>query len=527
MIAPLSPRGLSRLLATSGLIVLAGTPAWAQAPQSSDEKLPARLPTVTIQGQDLSTQGTAAAGRVTPQRGGWDTNVRLPEPSARRATSEENRTLMVGVTPTTVESPAPLLQIQMPYTSVTGGWGPLLQYRAGLYDARWWGPVLGLTELEGLAGWGWSGWQARTWLDWPEILKAGGSGEGFSWQTGGLTGGQNAYSVALDSNISTQWGATLRYDRGLAQASGQPDLYTQNTSLDLHWHPTSTGGDHQLKVDVIAQQRIWGIQNGPEGYVRLSDYWSLSEQLELEGSLGGGFWGREPIIDPAFTFHYRPSVLTHLFVGLKTKSELPNFQALYLRRPATAAADDLQAERIQGLAQLGGSHRLTERLWLRSTLDLRRSLRYVYWNDSEADGLWKPVNADTEQWSPSIDAQLQMQWLPNFQQNLQASVLTAWPLGYSEFRAGTKLEGTLPGPAAPITCAASLYARRANLVDAQTRGGGVANGVFAETDIRYPLSKDVQMSLRIADVPLILEQASAKNYFAPVPLFTLNLQYQF
>lgn len=527
MNAPGYQRTVRLLLAGCVAWALTTGPAFAQAATSSDEKLPAQLPTVTIQGRDLSNQGTPAAGRITPQRGGWDTNVRLPEPSARRATAEENRALMVGVTPTTVESPLPLPETRMPYTSVTGGWGPLLQYRAGLYDARWWGPVLGLTELEGLSGWGWSGWQARTWLDWPEILKAGGSGEGFSWQTGGLSGGQNAYSVALDTQVSQQWGATLRYDRGLAQATGQTDLYTQNTSLDLHWRPNPTSADHQLKFDVVAQQRIWGIQNGPEGYVRLSDYWSLSEQLELEGSLGGGYWGREPIVDPAFTFHYRPTVLTHLFAGLKTKSELPNFQALYLRRPATAAADDLQAERIQGLAQMGGSHRLTERIWLRSTLDLRRSLRYVYWNDPEADGLWKPVNADIEQWSPSLDAQVQVQWLPNFQQNLQASVLTAWPLGYSEFRAGTKVEGSLPGPAAPITCTASVHARRANLVDAQIQGGGVANGVFAETDIRYPLSRDVQISLRMADVPLILEQANAKNYFAPVPLLTLNLQYQF
>jgi hypothetical protein len=243
--------------------------------------------------------------------------------------------------------------------------------------------------------------------------------------------------------------------------------------------------------------------------------------------LGGGYWGREPIVDPAFTFHYRPSALTHLFAGLKAKSELPNFQALYLRRPATAAADDLQAERIQGLAQLGGSHRITERVWLRSSLDLRRSLRYVYWSDPESDGLWKPLNADTEQWSPAAEAQVQIQWLPNFQQNLQAAMLTTWPLGYSELRAGTKIEGTLPGPAAPMTCSGAISARRANLVNAQILGGGTANGLFAETDIRYPLSRDVQISLRIADVPLILEQANARNYFAPVPLLTLNLQYQF
>ncbi|MEB3285640.1 MAG: hypothetical protein VKN33_10180 [Candidatus Sericytochromatia bacterium] len=501
--------------------------AWAQEEPTSDEKLPAQLPTVTIQGQDLSERATPASGRVTPQRGGWDTNVRLPEPAARRATSEENRSLMVGVTPTTVEPPQALPETRMPYTAVTGGWGPLLQYRAGLYDARWWGPVLGLTELEGLSGWGWSGWQARQWLDWPGVLKAGGSGEGFLWQTGDKSGGQSAYSVALNSSFSPQWGATLHYDRGLAQANGEPDLYAQNTALNLNWAPPSLRSQHQLKVEMIAQQRIWGIQNGPEGYARLSDFWSLSEQVELEGSIGGGYWGREPIFDPAFTFHYRPSILTHLFAGLRAKSELPNFQTLYLRRPATAAALDLQSERIQGLAQAGGSHRLTERIWLRSTLELRRSLRYVYWNDSDSDGLWKPVNADIEQWSPSADAQIQIQWLPNFQQNLQAAVLTTWPLGYSELRGGTTIEGTLPGPDAAITCAGSLHARRAALVSAQVPGGGVANGIFAEADLRYPVSPDVQMSLRIADVPLILEQANAKNYFAPVPLLTLNLQYQF
>ncbi|MEB3195837.1 MAG: hypothetical protein VKP62_01400 [Candidatus Sericytochromatia bacterium] len=517
-------RLLSCLAWLPGLLVMA-TPALAEA-EGGDEKLPAQLPTVTIQGKDLSQQEGDANLRIAPQLGQWNSRVTIPETPQRRATAEDNRTLMVGVTPTTVEPPTPLPTAQMPYTSVMGGWGPLLQYRAGVYDARWWGPAMGVTEIEGRAGWGWSGWQAREWLDWPGVARAGGNGEGFFWQAGGKEGRQNAYGLTLDLGPKRPWGASLRYERGAAEGASQ-SLYTQRAAAVANWRPQLGGKDHRSELDLTLQHRIWGKQDGAEGYVRFSDVWTLSDHLELEGALGGGYWGREPILDPSVLFHLRPSVLTHLFVGLKARSELPDFEALYLRRPATAANDDLQAERVQGWAQLGGSHRLTDQVWAHISGDLRQSKRLIFWSDKDGDGLWQPANNADDQWTQVLDGRLQINWLPGLQQNIKALVRSTQPLGFSELRLATNAEGSLPGPAAPIAYSVSLDHRQAQLSTEQIQGGGLANGLFAEADLRYPLSQDLHLGLRIADVPLILNQPSAPNYFAPTPLLTGHVQYLF
>jgi hypothetical protein len=504
-----------------------GLPVQAQEASGREEKLPVQLPTVTVQGDDRSRPDAGGAGRVTPTGDARESRVRLPDPAQRRATAEEAKGLMASVTPSTVEAPAPLPSPRMPFTSVTGGWGPILQYRAGLYDARWLGPVLALSELESQAGMGWVGLRGREWLDWPGVGRLGGLGETFGWELDGLKGGQSAWAAAVDLGQSSTWTGTLRHDRGAMSVSGAQELLVARTGAHTEWRPTGLAADHQPLVTLTAQHRVWGRQQGPEAYIRLADHWTLTDHLAMEWGLGGGYWGREPILDPAFTFHYRPTVLTHMFAGLKAQSELPDFDGLYMRRPAAAPNDDLAAERVEGWAELGGSHRFSERLWARVTGELRRSWRHVYWADLESDGLWMPLNAPGEQWSPRLDAQLQLEWQPRLQQTLRYRGRTTQPLGTVEHRLSTGLEASLPGPAAPISVSAALTWQQATLTPLQLPGGGTAAGLFAEADMRYPLTPDLALGLRAADLPLVLQQATARNYFAPAPLLTAYAQYLF
>lgn len=523
------------------LLAVSAAPAMAQAAGSSsgtgterDEKLPAQLPSVTIQGEDLSTQGRTGTGRVVPTGSAAGSGVRLPDPGQRRATSEDNRALMVGVTPTTVEVPAALPPTRLPYTSVLGGWGPITQYRAGLYDARLWGPALGVTELDGRGGWGWSGWRAKEWIDWTGVGRLGLTGNGFLWEApapaapaGTVSGGQNLFGLDLEYGESAELTAAAAYRRGTASANALPSLFTDRTSASVAWRP-QVGPEHAPGIDATAQTRTWGKQAGAEGYVRGSNTWSLSDQIQLAGSLGGGYWGREAILDPAASFHYRPASASHLYAGLKTASELPDFEQLYLRRPATAPNDDLQSERVEGWAQLGASQRLNDMVWGRVSADLRRSWRHIYWADLDADGLWAPANAAGEQWTPIGEGRLQVQWLPNLQQDAHYRFTGVYPLGSTEHRVGTTLEGDFGGPGnPPIGVAIGAEARVANLSGLQVTGGAGATGVFAEADLRYGLTPDLTLSLSAADVPLALLQPGAKNYFAPAPLLTLNAQYTF
>ncbi|MEB3329656.1 MAG: hypothetical protein VKQ33_10530 [Candidatus Sericytochromatia bacterium] len=522
MIRLLHPRiALALVAATLAL------PAQAQEPAPGEGKQPVQLPTVTVQGDDRSRPDASGAGRVTPASDTRESSVRLPDPAQRRATAEEAKGLMVSVTPSTVEPPPPLPLPRLPFTSVTGGWGPVLQYRAGLYDARWLGPVLALSELESQAGLGWVGLRGREWLDWPGVGRVGGLGETFGWELEGLRGGQSAWAAAVDLGHSSTWTGTLRHDRGAVSVAGAQDLLVARTGAHTEWRPSGLASDHQPLVTLTAQHRVWGRQQGPEAYLRLADHWTLTDHLAMEWGLGGGYWGREPILDPAFTFHYRPSVLTHVFAGLRAASELPDFDGLYLRRPAAGPNDDLAAERVEGWAELGGSHRFSERLWARVTADLRRSWRHVYWADPEADGLWVPLNAPGEQWSPRLDAQLQLEWQPHVQQTLRYRGRTTLPLGTTEHRLSTGVEAALPGPTAPISASAHLTWQRATLAPVQVPGGAAATGLFAEADLRYPLTPDLGIGLRAADLPLLLQQPDARNYFAPAPLLTAYAQYLF
>ncbi len=535
--SPVFQRSAAASLACAAALAVLTGPALAQSSGAGgsgserDEKLPAQLPSVTIQGEDLSTQGRTTTGRVTPTGSAAGGGVRLPDPAQRRATSEDNRALMVGVTPTTVEPTAALPGSRLPYTAVLGGWGPLTQYRAGLYDARLWGPALGITEVDGRAGWGWSGWRAKEWLEWTGVGRLGVAGQGFLWETPGtagtLTGGQNGLSVNAEYGESGELTAGVGYDRGQASATGKPDLLVNRTAVRGQWRPAA-GADHQPKLEATGQHRVWGRQAGPEGYARVSDFWSLSDQVQLEGSLGGGYWGREPILDPGLTFHYRPAGSSHLFAGLRTASELPDFAALYLRRPATAPFDDLQAERVEGWASVGGSHRLTEQVWGRLAVDLRRSWRHIFWTDLDGDGLWQPTNAAGEQWSPMAEGRLQVQWLPVLQQELKYRWAGAFPLGVTEHRVGTTLEGEFGGAGlVPIGLSLGAEGRVATLSSQQVIGGATATGVFAEADLRFALTPDLSLGLSAADVPLALAQPQARNYFAPAPLLTIHAQYQF
>lgn len=532
---PVMRRSAAAALACAAALAALAAPALAQSSGSGgsgaerDEKLPAQLPSVTIQGEDLSSQGRNATGRVAPTGSAAGGGVRLPEPAQRRATSEDNRALMVGVTPTTVEAAPAMPPARLPYTAVLGGWGPVTQYRAGLYDARRWGPALGITEIDGRAGWGWSGWRAKEWIDWAGVGRLGASGQGFLWEAPGaagpLRGGQNHFGFTAESDQVGGFVAGVGYDRGQASAAGLPDLLTARTAVRGAWQPAS-GPDHQPKIEATGQHRVWGRQAGPEGYLRASDFWSLSDQVQLEGSLGGGYWGREPILDPGFTFHYRPATASHLFLGLKTASELPDFEALYLRRPAAAPYDDLQAERVEGWASLGGSQRLTEQVWGRLAVDLRRSWRHVYWTDLDADGLWAPANAAGEQWGPMAEGRLQVQWLPVLQQDLRYRWAGTFPLGATEHRVGTIFEGDFGG-SLPIGLSLGAEGRLASLSAQQVAGGATATGVFAEADLRFAVTPDLSLGLTAADVPLALAQPQARNYFAPAPLLTIHAQYQF
>lgn len=516
------------------LLAIAATPSLAaDGKPDPDDKLPAQLPSVTIQGEDLSSPGKDGQGKLAPTGPANVQRVRLPEPAQRRATSEGNRALMVSVTPSTLEGQNALPQAVMPYTSVLGGYGPPAQFRVGLYDARLWGPAVGITEVDGRSGIDWSGWRGKEWIDWAGVGRLNLEGQGFAWTRGALQGGQSFLAAGAEHGESEDFLARFDLQRGslgtgLAAASPiAPGGMTTMLARGFVQVRPAAVGDHQPTLQLTAQHRTWGTLSGPEAYALASDFWSLSDAVQLEAGLGGGYWGLEPILDPRVAFHYRPQASTHLFAGLRTQSELPDFTSLYLRRPASQANAALRAERIEGLAELGGSHRVSESLWASLSGALRRSHRHIYWADPTGIGLWTPLNAASEQWSPSADGRLQMQWLPNISQSLGYRFNTVQPLGFTEQRLGTSVDGRFMDQ--KLGVGLGLEGRWAALSSQQMPGGGNGFGVFAEAELEYVLTKDVSVSFSATDVPLALTQPghAGANYFVPIPLLSANVQYQF
>lgn len=527
----MSARSLTLSLATALAALAAGGAALpamaAEAPKPAaspdgDEKLPAQLPSVTIQGQDLSSAGDRG-NKLAPTSPTSASRVRLPEPPQTRATRENNRQLMVNVTPTTLEAPPALPPARLPYTQLLAGYGPITQYRLGLYDARTWGPVLGLTDLGGHAGWQWSGWRAEENLDWKGIGRANLRATGYGWSPAGASGNQTFFAGSLDHDEGTDWSAGLDLDRGQANTTGAASLLTSTARLRGRWRPT-TGNEHQPQFDLTGQQRQWGVQNGPEGYFQMQDFWSLSDQVQLQGGLGGGYWGREPILDPMAAFHYRPTPATHLYASLKTATEVPDFESLYLERAYTGAAMDLQSERVEGWAQVGGSHRLTDALWGALDLGFRRSFRHIYWADPQGTGLWTPMNAAGEQWNPTAALRAQYQWTDGAMVEVGYSGSTVFPLDTTEHALSGRVDVSLLEKR--LTASIGADAKLAVLSATQLPGGGSASGVFAKAQLTYRLTENLNLGLHASDVPLILDRTGT-SYFAPNPWLTLDAQYQF
>ncbi|HEY9721883.1 MAG TPA: hypothetical protein V6D47_07700 [Oscillatoriaceae cyanobacterium] len=516
-------------LALASLLLLVN-PALAQqasgdnTPDTGD-KLPAQLPSVTVQGEDHSTAGDDH-GKVAPMAGVDASPVKLPDPLARRATSEGNAALMVDVTPSTLLPAAPLPQPRMPYTSIAGAYGPVSQYQLDLYDSRFWGPALGITQLGGHAGWGWSDWSGQEALDWTNIGRLDARGDGFAWNQGALKGSQLYWHAGLEHGDSETFLMGVDADRGYL---GDGSTLLAGNGLAAHYgaraqYRPAPAGDHQFQLEGQAQYRAWGNQAGPEGYAKVSDFWSLSNQVQFEGALGGGYWGFEPVADPMVAFHYRPRPDTHFFTSLQSETELPNFADLYLRRAAAAPNPNLQAERVDGWGQLGASQRLTDALWGIVGLNLKHSLRHIYWADTTGSGLWTPVNASDVEWLPGAFGRLQIQWAPGISQQLAYGFDSAFPLGAMQHDLSTTLDGTLLDQRLELKV--GLDGRMVTLSTSQSPGGGFGEALYAELGGSYALSSDWRLGLQATDVPLLLHQPAA-DYFMPLPLVSAKLQYEF
>jgi hypothetical protein len=198
-----------------------------------------------------------------------------------------------------------------------------------------------------------------------------------------------------------------------------------------------------------------------------------------------------------------------------------------MRRPASQANTALASERVEGLAELGGSHRLTEVVWGSLNAGLRRSFRHIYWADPTASGLWTPLNAAGEQWSPTADGRLQLQWLPTLTQEVGYRWMGTYPLGTSEHRLGTSFDARFLDQ--ELGLGLGVEGRYDVLSIQQLPGGGSGYGVFGEAEVSYALTRDLSLSFTAADVPLALVQPGrpTSNYSVPIPLLTVNAQYQF
>lgn len=486
----------------------------------------APLPEVSVEGQDKSGNGPDPRAKVLAGASGASgAGVRVPGAEERRATAENGASLLVNVTPTTLQSPPPPPETRLPFTRLTAGYFPMTMGRVGLLDVRELAPGALLdTELAGRSGLGF--WDARGTL----ALAAGALGRGrlglagLGWQAAPALAGQ-AGEATLDLDWGTDEGGltgTLFGSASSLFASAPADALRAGASGRAR---LLADGFQTLTLEATAQARQWGANRGPEGYARLDDRLALGEAFALEVGLGGGWWGFEPILDPRLALDWRPAPGTDVRLEGRARTDLPDFDAL-LWRPAVAGNAALAAERHAGLGSFRLQQRFGEHLWGAATLTGSQLLRAIVLTDAAGSGLWTPVNLGAPQLAASARLELKRQAEDPWAPALAYEADTLQPYGQTRQRAEATLEGSfLDGR---LGVGAGLAGKLDALAGAQTLAGvsRTGSGLFAGASLRYALTDALTLAFAASDVPLALNQPAA-NYYAPLPILTVHALYQF
>lgn len=475
------------------------TPAWA-APSPAAEKLDAPLPSIHVTGTARSGLW-GGEGRVQPEA--WASAVaQLPLLAPRRATREDTGLLGVEVTPSTL-GPLPLPGPGPSFTQLQVGYLPQRLGQGSLWDARPWGPGWG--TLWGGARLGADWWQGAGQLAWhlPDRFRVEAEG-GHLRVEQALAGSQGTWGRgALGGSLDTwgQWQVLGQGGRLLPfgapwTAPPKPGSPWDAGRAQARWRgqwPLAEG--HALEAEGTAQWRQWGQQSGPEAYLRVQDSWQVAKDWHLDLGLGGGQWGFEPILDPSLSLRQDLSPQLSWGLGARTRSRLPDEVLLLRDRQGVSPSWQLGAERAEGEGELSLEGAPWPGWTWSAQLGLHRTHRLWVWAQEPAEGRWRLSSLASLQWGPQGQAELAWSPSAHWQLALAYRGRAAWPSAWSSQAASLSAKGAQGA----LTWRLGTGWRMEQLIAQQVSGGGLAQGLTGEGELRWALTPSWELVGELRD----------------------------
>ncbi len=520
------------------LALVTPMPAFALAPDGkrpektpagkAADKLPVDLPSVTIRGEDESAAPLRGGVKLAP----LDPRAPLSQlPGAPNAKEPGALELAIeNLLPRLVPENAPLPVPRTEWTELRLGVGSL--YDLGFFHGREVASAVTESQLAIDSALPWL--RARVGIDATWNLATAGLGMRHYHED--VPGGDRLLVQSLD--LAGNWQrddldtvGALEFGRLLAPASNSNGLvfdqgtWTRALEAGAFWKP-QLHPNHVSEFAAKLAHRETDRRSDATFYLETRDHWTLDPQWSLEAGIGGGLYVGMPVLDPMARVSYRPDDPTEISFGLKSDSDLPAFEKLYLSRRLSAGNGGLLPQRSHVVASLSGSHRLTDLWYATAELDYQRIDRFIYWDDSDQDALWRPANAALNEtqnvWGGALSARYQIGAIGS--QRFHYRIRSSQPLGLLLQEAGAVHQRTL------IPDRLSMEAGAAIAIDqlGAAQVNSVASGwqFLANASLNYRFSDRVGLYAKLQDLPLAARQPSA-NYYAPFGLALVGATVEF
>lgn len=503
-------------------------PAKEPPASATMDKLPVDLPSVIIRGEDETTAPLKGGSKLMPvdPRAPLSRLPAAPNAKAPGTLEQAIQPVESTLSPQAEVMPTP----RDTWTELQLGIGSL--YELGVFHGR---EIAGaVTESQVFVDSAMPWTRARLGIDatWNQAT----AGLGLRHYLEAVPGGEQLMVQSLDLGGSWQRDdlltegtieagrvlAPTNYNNGIPQ---DEDTWTRALEAGALWKP-QLHPDHVMEVSATLGHRETDRRSDPTVYLRAFDHWVISPRWSVEAGLGGGLYVGMPVFDPSARVSYRPDDPTEISFGLSSASDLPSFEDLYLTRRLTEGNGALLPQRSLIQASLAGSHRLNDLWYATAELSYERIERFIFWEDLDQDGLWRPANAALENAQNVMGAELSATYQIGAigSQRFHYRVRGAQPLGLVYQEAGAVHQRTLIPDRLSLEAGAAIAMDQ--LSAAQINAPAAGWMISAQAAVNYRFNDRLGFYAKLQDLPLAMRKPS-ENYYAPFGLALVGATLEF
>jgi len=500
----------------------------AKSEGTAPEKLPVDLPSVIIRGEDESAAPLKGGVKVAPvdPKAPFSQLPNAPSAKAPGALELAIEKINPDLAPRQETMPTP----RTDWTELQLGVGGL--YEFGLFHGREIAGAVTETQLSLDSALPWM--RARLGLNATWNLATAGlglqhyhedvpGGEQVLVQSMNLGGTWQRDDLFTQAEIET---GRLHAPANLVNGFPQDEnTWTRGLVAGATWKPV-LHSDHVSELSATLGHRETERRSDSTFYLRAFDHWTLTPKWSVEAGLGGGLYVGMPVLDPLARVSYRPDDPTEISFGVTSASEMPGFENLYLSRRLSEGNGGLLPQRSAVIATLSGSHRLNDLWYATGELSYQRVERFIYWEDVDQDGLWRPLNTDLgasqDVWGAQLGARYQIGSVGA--QRFHYKFRSAQQLGLVYQEAGAMHERTLIPDRLTMQAGAAIAIDQLGAAQVNTASSGWQ--ILANAGLNYRLNDRIGLYGKLQDLPLAVRPPSL-NYYAPFGLAILGATVEF